>query len=113
MAANNNGYDWRERMRRLEDMAERNLKDHERIEGNISGLHFSLMPLKENTDKLVTAIRDLIDRIPRKLAQVIPTSRLRPQTIEIQNRIENQPVAADRLAPVYRIIREQQNVSLA
>ena len=64
MAADNNGYDWRERMRRLEDMAEHSLKGHERIERNISGLHSSLVSLKENTDKLVTAIRDLIDRIP-------------------------------------------------
>lgn len=64
MPTENNGYDWRERMRRLEDMAERNLVEHERMDRNISSLHASLSSLKDNTDKLVTAIRDLIDRIP-------------------------------------------------
>ncbi len=64
MPAGNNGYDWRERMRRLEDMSERSLVEHERIDRNIANLHASLRSLKDNTDKLVTAIRDLIDRIP-------------------------------------------------
>jgi len=57
-------YDWRERMRRLEDHLERNWADHERIDRNIAGLHAGLTTLKENTDKLVSAIRELIDHIP-------------------------------------------------
>jgi coenzyme F420-reducing hydrogenase delta subunit len=60
----NGTYDWNERMRRLEDMVERNWADHDRIDRNIAGLHTSLIALKDNTDKLVTAIRELIDRIP-------------------------------------------------
>ena len=64
MPTENNGYDWRERMRLLEDMAERNLVEHERIDRNIANLHASLSLLKDNTDKLVTAIRDRLDHIP-------------------------------------------------
>lgn len=64
MPTEDNGYDWRERMRRLEDMAERNLDEHERIDRNIANFHASLTSLKDNTDKLVIAVRDLIDRIP-------------------------------------------------
>jgi hypothetical protein len=60
----NGQYDWRERMRRLEDHLERNLACHERIDRNIAGLHASLTTLEENTGKLVTAIRELIDRVP-------------------------------------------------
>ena len=60
----NGDYDWREQMRR-------NWEDHDRIwrkldllTDDVIAVHTSLKSLKENTDKLVTAIRDLIDRIP-------------------------------------------------
>jgi hypothetical protein len=64
MPDGNGNYDWQARMKRLEDMMERNWADHERIDRNISGLHTALVALKDNTDKLVSAIRALIDRIP-------------------------------------------------
>jgi hypothetical protein len=60
----NGNYDWREQMRK-------NWEDHDRIGRNLEVLtnditttHATLKGLKKNTDKLVTAIRDLIDRIP-------------------------------------------------
>ena len=66
----NGDYDWRERMRRLEDSVERNWADHDRIwadqellDRNIRALHASLIEQKENVDKLLIALRELIDRI--------------------------------------------------
>jgi hypothetical protein len=60
----NGNYDWREQMRR-------NGEDHDRIWGHLETLtrdvtvtHATLKGLKENTDNLVSAIRELIDRIP-------------------------------------------------
>ena len=60
----NGNYDWREQMRR-------NWEDHDRIWRNletltqdVTVLHGTLKGLKENTDKLVGAIRERIDRIP-------------------------------------------------
>ncbi len=64
MPEGNGNYDWRERMKRLEDSIERNWSDHERIDRNISGLHASMIEQKQNVDKLLSALRDLIDRIP-------------------------------------------------
>lgn len=64
MPEGNGNYDWREEIRR-------NWEDHDRIWRNVEALnndvvhlHGSLVALKDNTDKLVTAIRELIDRIP-------------------------------------------------
>jgi hypothetical protein len=60
----NGNYDWREQIRK-------NWEDHDRICRSIEALtndvtitHATLTGLNDNTDKLVTAIRDLIDRIP-------------------------------------------------
>lgn len=62
--ADENGYDWRERMRSLEESINKNWKDHERMDRNIDGLRASLVEQKQNVDKLLGALRDLIDRIP-------------------------------------------------
>jgi hypothetical protein len=43
---------------------EKNWADHERINRNIEGLHASMTAQKENIDKLLVALRELIDRIP-------------------------------------------------
>jgi len=51
-------------MRRLEDSVERNWADHDRISRNIEHLHASMTAQKENVDKLLIALRELIDRIP-------------------------------------------------
>lgn len=64
MAEGNGSYDWSERMRRLEESVERNWQDHERIDRNIEGLRGSMVQQKENVDKLLGALRELIDRIP-------------------------------------------------
>jgi hypothetical protein len=62
---NGNGDDnWRERLRRIEESVERNWQDHQRIDRNIDGLHKSMVQQKENVDKLLGALRELIDRIP-------------------------------------------------
>lgn len=64
MAEGNGNYDWNERMRRLEDAIERNWEDHDRLDRNIEGLRVSMVQQKENVDKLLGALRELIDRIP-------------------------------------------------
>jgi predicted nucleic acid-binding Zn-ribbon protein len=64
MAEGNGNYDWNERMRRLVDAMERNWAEHERIERNIDKLRGSMVEQKENVDKLLSALRELIDRIP-------------------------------------------------
>lgn len=64
MPEGNGSSDWHERMRRLEDAIERNWQDHERIDRNIEGLRASMVQQKENVDKLLGALRELIDRIP-------------------------------------------------
>jgi predicted nucleic acid-binding Zn-ribbon protein len=71
MPDGNGDYDWRERMRRLEDSVERKWADHERIRAsqelfdrNMQKLHSHLVEQKKNIDNLVAAIRDLLDRIP-------------------------------------------------
>ncbi|MGI9073744.1 MAG: hypothetical protein ACR2JB_21065 [Bryobacteraceae bacterium] len=38
--------------------------DHERRNRNIEGLHASMTAQKENVDKLLVALRELIGRIP-------------------------------------------------
>jgi hypothetical protein len=60
----NGNYEWRERMRRIEESMERNWADHNRINRNIEGLHTSMTAQKDNVDKLLGALRELIDRIP-------------------------------------------------
>lgn len=62
--ADENGYDWRERMRRLEESIDKNWKDHERLDRNIEAVNASIGEQRENVDKLLGALRDLIDRIP-------------------------------------------------
>ncbi|MBV9304349.1 MAG: hypothetical protein JOY62_15130 [Acidobacteriaceae bacterium] len=64
MPDGNGSYDWRERMERLEQSIQKNWADHERIDRNIEGLRQSMVQQKENVDKLLGALRDLIDRIP-------------------------------------------------
>ena len=60
----NGNYDWREQMLK-------NWEDHDRIWRNLETLtrdvtvmHATLTGVKANTDQLVSAVRDLIDRIP-------------------------------------------------
>ena len=60
----NGNSDWRERMDRLERSIEKNWQDHERLDRNIEGLRQSMVAQKENVDKLLGALRELIDRIP-------------------------------------------------
>jgi hypothetical protein len=60
----NGNYEWRERMRRIEESMERNWPDHDRINRKIAGLHTSMTAQKDNVDKLLGALRELIDRIP-------------------------------------------------
>lgn len=60
----NGNYDWQARMRRLEDAIERNWQDHERIGRNIEGLRASMVQQKENVDKLLSELREPINRIP-------------------------------------------------
>ena len=57
----NGNYDWRERMRRLEDSIERKRQERERL---FEALRESNIRLHEDVVKVVKAIRDLIDRIP-------------------------------------------------
>jgi hypothetical protein len=64
MPDGNGNYDWRERMTRLEASIEKNWADHDRINRNIEGLQSSMTAQKENVDKLLVALRELIDRIP-------------------------------------------------
>lgn len=64
MAEGNGSYDWNERMRRLEESIEKNWEDHDRLDRNIEGLRASMVQQKENVDKLLGALRELIDRIP-------------------------------------------------
>jgi uncharacterized coiled-coil protein SlyX len=59
----NGNYNWRERMRRIESM-ERNWADQDRLNRNIEGLQTSMRAQKDNVDKLLSTLRDLIDRIP-------------------------------------------------
>ena len=58
-------------MRRLDETVERNWAAHERLwvnqersERNIDKLHASMLEQKQNVDKLLGAVRELIDRIP-------------------------------------------------
>ncbi len=60
----NRNYDWRERMRRIEDSMERNWADQDRINRNIEGLHASINTQSHNLDKLLGGLRELINRIP-------------------------------------------------
>ena len=62
--AENGDYDWRERMRQLDESIARNWADHERMDRNIAALHASVLEQRKNIDKLLGALRDLIDRIP-------------------------------------------------
>ena len=64
MAEGNGNYDWRERMQRLEDSIEKNWEAHGIMERNIAATHASIVAQKENIDKLLGALRELIDRIP-------------------------------------------------
>jgi hypothetical protein len=64
MAESNGNHDWRERMKRLEDSIQLNWADHQRMDRNIAALRASMVDQKENVDKLLGALRDLIDRIP-------------------------------------------------
>ncbi len=64
MAEPNGNYDWQDRMRRLEETVDRNWQDHERIDRNIQAMRDGIVEQKQNVDKLLGALRDLIDRIP-------------------------------------------------
>jgi hypothetical protein len=69
MPEGNGGYDWRERIRRLEDSIKCNCADHDRMDRNLDRLHTSILAQKKNIDKLLGALRDLIDRIlPQSLS---------------------------------------------
>jgi len=60
----NGSYDWRERMRRLEDSIERNWQERDRIFKSVETLRESNIRLHEDVAKLVEGIRGLIDHIP-------------------------------------------------
>jgi hypothetical protein len=46
------------------DGLDRNGEDHKRIDRSIARLHRDMKLQKQNVDKLLSALRDLIDRIP-------------------------------------------------
>lgn len=64
MPDGNGSYDWNERLKRIEDSIEKNWADHERIDRTLEALRASMVAQKENVDKLLGALRELIDRIP-------------------------------------------------
>ncbi len=64
MDEGNGNYDWKERMRRLEDSIAANWEDHQRLDCNLKELRASMVEQKKNVDNLVTDIRSLIDCIP-------------------------------------------------
>lgn len=64
MPEGNGNYDWRERMRRLEESVARNWEEHDRIFQAVETLRDSNIRLHEDVANLVEAIRKLIDRIP-------------------------------------------------
>jgi predicted nucleic acid-binding Zn-ribbon protein len=64
MAEGNGNYDWNARMKRLEDSIESNWEDHQRLDRNLEALRASMVQQKDNVDKLLGALRELIDRIP-------------------------------------------------
>ena len=66
MPDGNGNYDWRERMARLETSIEKNWADHDRINRNIDDLHASMTAQKENVDKLLVALYELIDGVPAR-----------------------------------------------
>ena len=59
-----NGSDWRERMNRLEESIAKNWEDHDRLDRNLRTVNDSIKAQKENVDKLLGALRELIGRIP-------------------------------------------------
>ena len=60
----NGNYDWRDRRRKNWENHDRIWRSIEALTTDVTVTHATLKGQKENTDKLVTAIRDLIDRIP-------------------------------------------------
>ncbi len=64
MPEENESYDWRERMRRLEDSIARNWEEHDRIIKAVGTLRESSIPLHEDVQNLVNEIRQLVDRMP-------------------------------------------------
>ena len=60
----NGNYDEREDIRRNWEDHDRIWKTIEALTTDVVHLHGTMTSLKENTDKLVSAIRSLIDRIP-------------------------------------------------
>ncbi|MGA8595703.1 MAG: hypothetical protein WB676_13380 [Bryobacteraceae bacterium] len=60
----NGNYDWREQRRKSWEDHDRIWRNLEALTNDITATHATLKGLKENTDKLVIAIRELIDRIP-------------------------------------------------
>jgi predicted nucleic acid-binding Zn-ribbon protein len=71
MPDGNGNYDWRERMRRLEESIAQNWEDHTRIRQSIEALRITVETLRdsnirlhEDVQNLVNGIRSLIDRIP-------------------------------------------------
>jgi hypothetical protein len=71
-----NGYDWRERMRRMEDSIERNWVEHDKIFQSIAGLDKSNNVLRESNLRLHDDVVKLLDGI-RKLLDRIPPDNLR------------------------------------
>lgn len=59
-----NGGDWRDRMDRFEASLQKNWLDHDRMDRNIAALHATVTAQKENIDKLLGGLRELIDRLP-------------------------------------------------
>ncbi len=64
MAQESGNYDPFEHLRTLNQLAQSNLDEHERIWKSVEGLRDSHLKTLEGVDQLTRAIRDLIDRIP-------------------------------------------------
>ena len=64
MAEGNGNYDPLEHLRTLNDLAQANLNEHERIWKSIETLRDSHVQTLAGIERLTSAIRSLIDRIP-------------------------------------------------
>ena len=64
MAEGNGNYDPLEHLRALNQLAQSNLVEHDRIWKSIEGLKGSHVKTLDGVDQLTRAIRGLIDRIP-------------------------------------------------
>jgi hypothetical protein len=64
VAQGNGNFDWEQNLHDLNEAARLNLDEHERIWKSIETLRDSQLMINQQVSSLVSAIRDLIDRIP-------------------------------------------------